>query len=68
VPQDELVMTTFRYKLAEFLRTLTTDPASLLCLAVYTFAVIFVVAVVADAIIRKRKADRLRKVYQRGRL
>lgn len=67
MPRDELVMTAFRYKLSEFLKNLFADPADLVCLAVYTFAIIFVVAVLLDAFVRKRRADRLRKPYNRGR-
>ncbi len=60
-------MNPMRYKLADYFKTLATDPSNLLCLAVFTFAITFVIAVVVDAFIQKRRFDRLKKPYQRGR-
>lgn len=56
-----------RYKLAAFLKALATDPSNLLCLVVCAFALSFVVALLVDWWIQKRKFDRLKKPYQRGR-
>ena len=63
----ELVMIEIRYKLAAFLKDLVANPSNLLCLVVYAFALIFVVTLLVDAFIQKRKFDRLKKPYQRGR-
>jgi len=60
-------MIAIRYKFAAFLKSLATDPSDLLCLLVYAFAITFVAAVLVDACIQKRKFDRLRKPYERGR-
>ncbi len=56
-----------RYKLAAFLKGMATEPSNLLCLLVFAFATVFVVSLLVDAFIQKRKFDRLRKPYLRGR-
>jgi hypothetical protein len=61
-------MIEMRYKLAALLKALATDPANLLCLIVFAVAGTFVIAVVVDAVIQRRKFNRLKKPYQRGRV
>jgi hypothetical protein len=56
-----------RYKLATFLKGLAADPLQILYLLVFAVAAIFIVSLLVDAFVQKRKFNRLKKPYSRGR-